>query len=83
MKKYVKPDLVYENYELSHNVANCSAALNHVETETGCSLKDINGIGLGFTIFTATVNCDYDEDILSLEDYCKFTGASDINIFTS
>ncbi|MGN1167717.1 MAG: hypothetical protein ACI4S2_14955 [Lachnospiraceae bacterium] len=81
MKKYVKPDLVYETYELSHNVANCSAALNHMEAETNCYIDDVDGIDLGYTVYTADVNCTYGSNIW--EDYCKFTGTDDINIFTS
>lgn len=81
MKKYVKPDLFYENFELSHSVANCSAALNHAEAETNCVIDDIDGIDFGYTVFTAGVNCQYDSNVW--EKYCKFTGTDSINIFTS
>lgn len=81
MKKYVKPDLIYETYSLSYNVANCSAALNHAEAETNCCIKDVDGIDLGYTVYTAGVNCAYGIEVW--EDYCKFTGADDINVFTS
>lgn len=81
MKKYVKPDLVYETYELSYNVANCNAALNHGETETDCYIDDVDDIDLGYTIYTAGVNCDYPPEVW--EDYCKFTGTDGVNVFTS
>lgn len=81
MKKYVKPDLIYETYELSYNVANCSAALNHMEAQNGCAIKEVDGIDLGYTVYTAGQNCTYAPEIW--EDYCKFTGTDDINVFTS
>ena len=81
MKKYVKPDLVYENYELSHNVANCSAALNHGQTETNCNVSNVDGIEFGYTVFTAGDNCTYGPEIW--ENYCKFTGTDEYNVFTS
>lgn len=83
MKKYEKPVLVFESYELSYNVANCSPALNHGETEMGCSIKIIDGVELeeAETVFTASVNCGCGESIW--EHYCKFTGADIINVFTS
>ncbi|MCI6043732.1 hypothetical protein MR857_10450 [bacterium] len=81
MKKYEKPMVVFERFELSHNVANCSAALNHMESETNCKIDDIEGIDLGYTVFTAGTNCDYGTDIW--ENYCKFTGTDDIVVFTS
>lgn len=81
MKKYEKPVLVFESYELSYNVANCSAALNHGEAEKGCSVNNIEGIDLGYTVYTAEINCIYGSEIW--EDYCKFTGTDGINVFTS
>lgn len=82
MKKYVKPDLVYENFELSQSIANCSAALNH--TEDSCTLDSSEAPGLflgsGETVFTEG-NCTYTKEIL--EDYCYWTGGSSNNIFTS
>lgn len=80
MKKYVKPDLVYENYELSHNVANCSLPLNHGEKEFGCSVNAIEDIPIA-SIFTEGVNCEVDAGIY--EDICKFTGSDGYNVFTS
>lgn len=81
MKKYVKPEIMIESFELSHNVANCNPALNHAETETNCSISKIEGVDLGVTIFTVGSNCDYGPDIW--EDYCKFTGDDTYNVFTS
>lgn len=84
MKKYVKPDLFYENFELSHSIANCSAALNH--TEGSCTLDPDEApnlyLGAGENIF-ASGGCVYTMDELGYEDYCYWTGESANNIFTS
>lgn len=82
MKKYVKPDLFYENFELSHTIANCSLPLNHQVTEVGCGISEYDGVSIGVTLFTAGANCDADISIWT-DDYCEFTGTSDYNVFTS
>lgn len=83
MKKYVKPDLFYEDFELSHSIANCSAALNHTESE--CTLDPGEAPGLflpaGENVFSTI--CEYTLDELGYEDYCYWTGSSINNIFTS
>lgn len=81
MKKYEKPVLVFESYELSYNVANCSAALNHAVTETNCCIDDVNGVEFGYSVYTQGLNCTYGPEIW--ERYCKFTGTDEINVFTS
>lgn len=81
MKKYEKPDLVIERFELSHNIANCSAPLNHGETDQGCAVHDVNGVEFGYSVYTESVNCTYGPVVW--EDYCKFTGTAEINVFTS
>ena len=48
MKKYVKPELFYENYELSQYIASCIAKWNH--GETGCSVSIPN---VGTNLFNA------------------------------
>ena len=82
MKKYVKPDLVYENFELSLSIANCSAALNHAENSCTLDSNEAPGLFLesGETVFTAG-NCTHTTEII--EDYCYWTGDSSNNIFTS
>lgn len=90
MKKYVKPDLYYENFELSHSIANC-----HVEGD------DINGNGrleeranlsdgntctydIGIPLFTSgNGNCIEDYFDSSYEKYCYQTGSSGDTLFSS
>lgn len=82
MKKYEKPMVVFERFELSHNVANCSTALNHMEADNNCTISGVNGVPFeNYTVYTEGVNCTYGPEIW--ENYCKFTGTDDINIFTS
>ena len=64
MKKYEKPVLMFESYELSYNVANCSAALNHMEADTNCTIDGIDGIKFdGYTVFTEGSTCTYGPEI--------------------
>lgn len=81
MKKYEKPMVVFERFELSHNVANCSAVLNHGEADTNCYVDNIDGIKFGYTVYTAGENCTYGPE--KWENYCKFTGTEIYNVFTS
>lgn len=85
-KKYEKPQVLFEKYELTHSVANCGAALNH--TENSCELGASEAPNLflqeGETIFNGST-CTYTIDDLGIspEDYCYWTGESVNNIFTS
>lgn len=83
-KKYEKPQVFFEQYELSHSVANCSAALNHSQND--CELDGNEAPNLlllpGETIFSAG-KCSYTMEEIGYEDYCYWTGKSVNNIFTS
>lgn len=85
MKKYVKPDLYFESFALSHSVASgCAYALNH--TENGCRLDGSNPLGLpdGVYLFAGTDGgCTLYYSDASYEDYCLQTDADGYNIFTS
>ena len=59
MKKYVKPDLYYENFELSHSIANCSPAMNHSIENCDYNSEELIGIlNSGETIFAENM-CTY------------------------
>lgn len=82
LKKYVKPDLFYENFELSHSVANCSPALNHTENE--CTLDSWEAPDLyldaGENVFHSQCTITSER----LEGYCYWSGSDETrNIFTS
>lgn len=72
MKKYVKPDLYYEDFELSTHIASCDffSDFNKGECSAG------NGI---FTVLTEAIGCE-DSDY---EGYCIENSSLGLNIFRS
>ncbi len=83
MKKYVKPMLIYEKYELSKHIAACAWDLVSQDS-TGChAVADpsfIPGYD-GMYLFTQTTTCNLVEGIY--EDYCYHDGAQGVNVFQS
>ena len=85
MKKYVKPVLVYENFELNHSIANCSPAMNHSKDACDYDSNELFGkLDAGETVFSSGI-CTYtlDEFKSFYEDYCLQTGTPGHNLFTS
>lgn len=77
MKKYVKPELFFENYELSQHIAACAWDLN-LESDKVCGFY--NEHNPGYTIFTTVGVCEF----VTEEGYCyQATGADGINTFNS
>ena len=77
MKKYVKPDLTYENFELSQHIANCGIEVNEGDT-TNCNptLDEGSWPGLGGTqVFGEGKECAMDID--TIEVYCYTVGTSE------
>lgn len=77
MKPYVKPELHYENFELSQSVAACGYPLRH--TENDCTLYDEN---IFATVFTDT-NSGCEIDYKDTEFYCATNGSDQNRIFNS
>lgn len=66
MKKYVKPELYFESFELSQQIAACDFDSNYSMNDEGCSFTGINqDFGVEMTIFLSSPPCDY-----VVEDYC-------------
>ena len=85
MKKYVKPTVVYENFELSHSIANCNPAMNHSKTDCQYESDDLFGlIDAGETVFGEGI-CTYTlEAFMKIsEGYCLQTNTDGMNLFTS
>ena len=81
MKKYEKPDLIIERFELSHNIANCNSIMNY-GSEEKCTTDNWEETSFGYTVFTDTnVDCKYPSS--QWESYCKFTGSESVVLFTS
>lgn len=80
MKKYVKPELFFENYELSQHIAVCdwdlmAGTLN--DAEHACRFKGDDAGAVGEIIFTNK------EQGCSIQSYCYTTGADGWSIFNS
>ena len=80
MKKYVKPMLIYEKYELSKHIAACAWDLNSENSNVCTADADPNFIPIGQTLFTQN-RCDLHEG--NYEDYCYHDGAQGVNVFQS
>lgn len=80
MKKYVKPELFYEKFELSQHIASCSGIqLNH--TDESCNqIKD--GGGLDYAPGTVVFR-DGDCAVPFPEGYCYTNGSDGYSIFGS
>lgn len=84
MKPYVKPVARYENFELSHSVANCSPAMNHSQETCDYDSNELFGmLESGETVFND--GCTYTKDAFLgiYEDFCLQTGEDGYNLFTS
>lgn len=85
MKKYVKPDLFYEDFELSHNIAACTIPLNQAINSCTYGSGDLVGVlNEDETVFNEG-GCTYsvDEFTAFFENYCLQTGSSGYSLFTS
>ena len=85
MKKYVKPELFYERYELSQHIADCAYEFKnstHVEScpaEIDPKLTNSGGSYNGVMAFIdSNTAC-----ITKVQDYCYQTGADAIKTFVS
>ena len=82
MKKYVKPELFYERYELSQHIADCAWELN--STDGVCTAngdKDKWGADYTETLFTSELGCTIDSAVY--QDYCYQNGAEAIRVAVS
>lgn len=75
MKKYVKPELVYEHFTLNTHIADCGWELQHANKESCFATADPNHYGEGWTttLFVSTNMCT-DTD---WEGYCYENGVDD------
>lgn len=83
MKKYVKPELFYERFELSQHIADCAWELTSGSKET-CSANPDRAFGSGAleslggaTLFTSKDICDLVPGVSYDGFYCYHTGTSD------
>ncbi len=83
MKQYVKPDVYYEDFELSTHVATCAWNMSNQSDKYSCTAisdKDILGVE-GVVLFTNSAGCELLEE--DYEDYCYTNGGEGNNTFNS
>ena len=82
MKTYVKPDLYYENFELSQSVASCSVTDSSESKSTNFHSGNVCTYDYGIALFTDS-NTSCDAKISEFEEYCYQTGSDGYNFFAS
>lgn len=83
MKKYVKPDLYYENFELSTHIATCAWDMSNSKSKEECSAQadeEFCGPGFGEVLFNNN-KCTITEELV--ENYCWTNGSVGANVFNS
>lgn len=80
-KTYVKPEMFYENFELSRHIATCAWDMSNFNTKEACSAVADGSLGFpeGWTIFQTSGLCAD----TSSEAYCWTNGSSSMNVFNS
>ena len=81
MKKYIKPDLYYENFELSQHIAACLFDMEDFQDLNTCSVtgKDA-GYPDDMKFFASGTGACIDGP---LDDICYTNGTTGINLFNS
>lgn len=81
MKKYVKPELVFESFELTQQIAACTYDSQNTMNDVGCAFTGVNEFtGESVTLFLdATAACT-----TKAESYCYHgTTGGTFSIFNS
>ena len=81
MKKYVKPELFYEHYELSQHIADCNFEYNQAQDACAAQGDIEDGIGAVLVFNTTPTPCNVLPKDLNWFCYTASVGAG--NIFAS
>lgn len=83
MKKYVKPELFYEQFELTQHIADCAWELTN-STKENCSAQSDPDYLPGFAnLFMQDANGCVLIPGTNYQDYCYHDGAQGVNVFAS
>jgi len=84
MKKYVKPELVYESFELSQQIAACKFDSNDTANDEGCEFTGYDdALGKIITIFQSHCS-DAENNGFWIESYCYHNASEgEYGIFNS
>ena len=84
MKKYIKPTIVIEQFELNHSIASCNPAMNHSQEACKYESDELYGfIDVDETVFNGGCTFTYDEFVNVYEGFCLQTSADGQTLFTS
>lgn len=75
MKKYVKPELFFESYELSQNIAACGWDMQNLNQPGDCKAVGDPSYGNPEIVVFTQVNCE-----TVYEGYCYENSADNISI---
>ena len=82
MKKYVKPMLFHEKFELSQHIADCAWELNSPSKESCAAVADPDYLPGLKNLFLSDANgCVYTPETYSA--YCYHDGVQGVNVFAS
>lgn len=80
MKKYIKPELYYESFEVSQNVAACDWDMSNLKDKFECSAQGEMD-PTDFLFVDSNDRCTITPDLI--EDYCYENSTSGISVFNS
>ena len=86
VKKYIKPELFYEHYELSQHIADCAWEWDNLTNKDVCYAVPDDKLSLGFgdfvyKLFIEEPICTVDKQVV--EDLCNQNSTADANLFRS
>lgn len=81
MKKYIKPELFYERYELSQHIADCAWEMHLKDTQECRAQGEIDKVGTDMFLFTDRAQCDLIPS--DVQDYCYQNSTTGSTTFIS
>lgn len=86
MKKYIKPELFYEKYELNQHIADCAWELINLNDKDSCKAQAdaelLPNLATKHLFMDAGYGCDL-TPATTYQDYCYHDGAQGVNVFKS
>lgn len=85
MKKYIKPELFYERYELTQHIADCDWEMTtSMDPNTCAAYGEKDSIYEDLKLFVHSYVCDIATEDEVWEDYCYQTGSDGaLKVFAS
>lgn len=81
MKPYVKPELIFESFELSQSIAACGWDMNQSDKKSCEALGDEEWGHFPVKLFTDSTRCEVTED--KTEGYCYEVSSGEMGLFNS